>query len=387
MELPVLRMSFADQAALVRELDQNIYRGRAFIQQPSDVPVLSECVLVLIHPDHGDELRLNAQVVMSHKSGPMCGVGLALPGLGESDLARLAAFAKPAANQQVIEEPETVQNPMSELPPEASADRITYDEYRAVTAPPSAAAEHLATAEERLRLMMLVPQTVPVIIMPMADTVRPTEPGETLQPAEPVDPDMDWADLSAPEPGDDPSVTDQTPDADDDATDLKGAADNLDFPRTHEEELHYHERSVQERANSSELQSDNRQQRLRSLNAAQQLKVARTGELADRITVERLYGKQVWDALLHNPRLTVPEVARIARKGTVPKPLLELIMDNAGWVKADGVRRALLSNPKIGTDAVLKLLRITPKAELKVIEKGTVYGSGVREAARKLLKQ
>jgi hypothetical protein len=100
-----------------------------------------------------------------------------------------------------------------------------------------------------------------------------------------------------------------------------------------------------------------------------------------------LYGKQVWDALLHNPRLSIPEVARIARKGTVPKPQLDLILENGAWIKSDAVRRALLSNPKIGAEAVLKLLRITPKHELKLIEKGTAYAPPVREAARKLLKQ
>ena len=90
---------------------------------------------------------------------------------------------------------------------------------------------------------------------------------------------------------------------------------------------------------------------------------------------------------MHNPRLTPPEVARIARKGTVPKPLLDVIIDNVSWIKTPQVRRALLGNPKVGNDAILKLLRITPKHELKLIEKGTAYTMPVREAARKLLKQ
>ena len=95
----------------------------------------------------------------------------------------------------------------------------------------------------------------------------------------------------------------------------------------------------------------------------------------------------MWEALLQNPRLTVPEVAKIARKGTVPKPLLDMILDNAGWIKADAVRRALLSNPRIGAESVIKLLRITSKHELKLIEKGSAYGAVVRETARKQLRQ
>jgi hypothetical protein len=168
-----------------------------------------------------------------------------------------------------------------------------------------------------------------------------------------------------------------------------GSLDSLDFPRGDEQELEYgEERAGGGSARPVELQAaETRQERLRHLSAAEQVKVARRGELADRLAVERMYGKQVWEALLHNPRLTIPEVAKIARKGTVPKPVLDIILDNAGWIKADAVRRALLSNPKIGADSVMKLLRITSKHELKTIEKGSAYGAIVRDAARKLLRQ
>src|SRR5204863_1886341 len=77
-----------------------------------------------------------------------------------------------------------------------------------------------------------------------------------------------------------------------------------------------------------------RHERLRKLNQTQQQKIARHGEMNDRIALERLYGRNVWDSLLHNPKLTIPEVARIARKGTVPRPLLELIVENNAWIQA-----------------------------------------------------
>src|SRR5262249_20084372 len=122
-------------------------------------------------------------------------------------------------------------------------------------------------------------------------------------------------------------------------------------------------------------------ERMRKLSVSQQQKIARGGELNDRIALERLYGKAVWDGLLHNPKLTIPEVARIARKGTAPRPLLELIVDNNTWIQAPQVRRALLSNPRVSGEAILKLLRITPKHELKTIYKATAYSAQVREAA------
>jgi hypothetical protein len=311
MALPEVRMSFADRAALERELDQNLRQGRAFLTQASELPVLSECVLVLVHPDHGGELCLPAQVVMVNPSGPMCGMGLALRSCGPDDILRLQEFAADAGPRRgaaalgATHSADTRSEARAEAP--ASLDDMT--------APAEAVSDSVAAVDQ------------------LVDTELPLSEEQELS--------LDDSELEA------------------DA----------------------------ESSPASDLQVGSRHDKLRHLNAAQQLKVARTGELSDRIAVERLYGKQVWDALLHNPRISAPEVARIARKGTVPKPLLDAILENGAWIKADAVRRALLSNPKIGAEAVLKLLRITPKHELKTIDKGSAYGMAVREAARKLLKQ
>src|SRR5690606_9222489 len=104
--------------------------------------------------------------------------------------------------------------------------------------------------------------------------------------------------------------------------------------------------------------STNVHERLRGLTLAQQVKLAHSGELNERIVLERIYGKNVWDALLRNPRLTGPEVARIARMGSLPRPQLELIFNNGGWLQIPEVRRALLTNPRLGTDQVLRILRL-----------------------------
>jgi hypothetical protein len=131
----------------------------------------------------------------------------------------------------------------------------------------------------------------------------------------------------------------------------------------------------------------NRIEMIRKLSQNEQHKMGRSGELSDRVMLERLYGKNVWPDLLANPKLTIPEVARIARKGTVPRPLLEKIIENNRWIHEASVRRALLSNPRIGGEAINKLLRITPKVELKSMSKTTAYPSQVREAARRLFAQ
>jgi hypothetical protein len=126
-------------------------------------------------------------------------------------------------------------------------------------------------------------------------------------------------------------------------------------------------------------------ERLRGLNFAQQIKHASSPDPQERIMLERYYGKAVWEALLRNPRLSPPEVARISRMGQLPKHLLEVICNNGAWLQIPEVRRALLSNPRLTTDQILRVLRHLPKPELKVTSTQAVYPHAVRDAARRLL--
>jgi hypothetical protein len=131
----------------------------------------------------------------------------------------------------------------------------------------------------------------------------------------------------------------------------------------------------------------NMHERLRGLTLAQQIKVAHNGEVSERIVLERMYGKNVWEALLRNPRLTGPEVARIARMGALPRPLVEIIVGNGAWLQIPEVRRALLSNPRLDVDQITKVLRLMPKHELKLATMQTAYPMAVRDTARRLMKE
>jgi hypothetical protein len=115
------------------------------------------------------------------------------------------------------------------------------------------------------------------------------------------------------------------------------------------------------------------------------MQLAKTGEYNERVALERMYGKSVWEALLRNPKITTPEVARIARKGTVPRTILERVVENQSWVRNAAVRRALLRNPKLGSDALMSILRTMPAAELRQIPQQRVYSLQVRQMAKKLI--
>lgn len=127
-------------------------------------------------------------------------------------------------------------------------------------------------------------------------------------------------------------------------------------------------------------------ERLRNLSVVEQLEIARRGEVHERMALERIYGKTVWEAILRNPRVTPNEVAKIARKGALPRPLIELIVGNTAWLRSPEVRRALLANLRLAADQIPRILRLLPRHELRLVPNQTAYPQPVRDAARRLLR-
>ncbi|MEZ4360694.1 MAG: hypothetical protein R3B48_10965 [Kofleriaceae bacterium] len=127
-------------------------------------------------------------------------------------------------------------------------------------------------------------------------------------------------------------------------------------------------------------------ERVRNLSVAEQLRLAHHGEQQERVMLERLYGKTVWEALLRNPRITPPEVARIARMGALPRPLLETIVGNAVWLGVPEIRRSLLGNPRLATELIPRVLRLLPRHELKLVPAQLAYPAAVRDVARRMLR-
>lgn len=125
--------------------------------------------------------------------------------------------------------------------------------------------------------------------------------------------------------------------------------------------------------------------RIRALPLADALKLARSPDVQERVALERAHGKLAWEALLRNPGLSVPEVMRIAGNGTLPGPLMDLIVSNPSWLSNEQVRRTLLANPALKGQNVTSVLRHLPKNELELVLKQSAYPWAVKEAARRLL--
>ncbi|MEJ7603426.1 MAG: hypothetical protein WKG01_36405 [Kofleriaceae bacterium] len=128
-------------------------------------------------------------------------------------------------------------------------------------------------------------------------------------------------------------------------------------------------------------------QRLRGLTLAEAVKRAFSPDPTERMLLERMYGKNVWEPLLRNPRVTIPEVTRIARMGTLPRALVEVIVSNGTWIQMPEIRRALLSTGRLGLDQILRVLRMMPKPELKTTGSTASYSHAVRDAAKRLFRE
>ncbi|HEX2731420.1 MAG TPA: hypothetical protein VHM70_07445 [Polyangiaceae bacterium] len=125
--------------------------------------------------------------------------------------------------------------------------------------------------------------------------------------------------------------------------------------------------------------------RVRAMNHNEQQQLARSGTHVERVALERCFSGSVWESLLHNPQLTPAEVANIAKKGSLPRPLVSFIANNAAWRAVPEVQRALLSNPRLDSGSVARVLRSMSRADLQLVLQQSCYPATVKQQARSLL--
>ena len=133
--------------------------------------------------------------------------------------------------------------------------------------------------------------------------------------------------------------------------------------------------------------TQNLMQRVRMMPLSEAMRLARSSDQQERVILERLHGKLAWEALLRNPGLSSPEVARIASMGTLPSPMMDLILANPAWLSNDLVRRAVLANPVLKGQGVTIVLRYLSKSDLELCVKQTAYPYSVRTTAKRMLSQ
>lgn len=126
--------------------------------------------------------------------------------------------------------------------------------------------------------------------------------------------------------------------------------------------------------------------RIRALTLPEQQQMARSGNQSERVALERCYSGSVWESLLQNPNLSAPEVAAIAKKGGLPRPLLSQIAANPSWIAVGEVQRALLTNPRLDQGSVQRVLKAMPRSELQMVMQQSRYSPQIRSLAKRLLE-
>lgn len=125
--------------------------------------------------------------------------------------------------------------------------------------------------------------------------------------------------------------------------------------------------------------------KVRALSRTEKLLLAPKADRSARAVLAQDNDAQVLQALLRNPRITLEEVARIARSTLLSATTAELIAKTAQWSSSAEIRSALVGNPRTPTPLALRLLPTLPEAEIRQIAKSTAVSQALRQAALRLV--
>lgn len=89
--------------------------------------------------------------------------------------------------------------------------------------------------------------------------------------------------------------------------------------------------------------------------------------------------------LLKNPRITTEEVLRIARMTSINALVADQIAKTTQWSSNQEIRSALVNNPRTSPTLALKLLPTLPEPEIRQIAKTTAVSQALKQAALRIL--
>jgi hypothetical protein len=125
--------------------------------------------------------------------------------------------------------------------------------------------------------------------------------------------------------------------------------------------------------------------RVRNLTRTEKLLLAPKADRSERAVLAQDNDPQVLQALLRNPRITIEEVARLARLPLLSATTAELIAKTTQWATAPEVRSALVHNPRTPTPLALRLLPTLPEPEIRQIAKSTAVNQALKQAALRMV--
>jgi hypothetical protein len=143
-------------------------------------------------------------------------------------------------------------------------------------------------------------------------------------------------------------------------------------------------RTVVEPAAESDEKRENAWDRVRSLSQMEKILLAVKADRAERALLLQDNDPRVLLSLLRNPRLTVDEVARLAKSSFLTFQIAEVILKATQWMASLDVRAGLVHNPKTPPAFALRILPTLPDSEVRAIARGGTNMQLKQAALRKL---
>lgn len=125
--------------------------------------------------------------------------------------------------------------------------------------------------------------------------------------------------------------------------------------------------------------------RIRALSQMEKILLAVKAERSERALLLQDNDPRVLLSLLRNPRLTVDEVARLAKSTFLTFQIADVILKAAQWMSSLDVRLGLIHNPKTPPAYALRILPTLPEAEVRTIAR-TGTNMQLKQAALRRLQ-
>ena len=125
--------------------------------------------------------------------------------------------------------------------------------------------------------------------------------------------------------------------------------------------------------------------RIRGLSQMEKLLLAVKADRSERALLLQDNDPRVLLSILRNPRITVEEVARLAKSSFLNYQIADVIVKTGQWMASHDVRVGLVNNAKTPPAFALKILPTLPVPELRNVARGGT-SMALKQAALKLLQ-
>jgi hypothetical protein len=134
----------------------------------------------------------------------------------------------------------------------------------------------------------------------------------------------------------------------------------------------------------AEEKNQNAWDRIRALSQMEKILLAVKAERSERALLLQDNDPRVLLSLLRNPRMTVEEVARLARSSFLTYQIADVIVKAAQWMSSLDVRLGLVHNPKTPPAFALRILPTLPDSDVRAIARGGTNMALKQAALRRL---